>query len=96
MIRVVQCLCLCGHCILGMAYEPGESGSTAEKAVEHLQKLMQDMIERGLCKPACHVCGSRVFHFVDTETSYTTIAEAGRELRRLERERRIAADARRN
>jgi len=69
-VHLIQHLCPARHCIMAVAYQPDEH--THEQALERLRGMEASL----KVNPWCGICGSTELRFEDSETIYTTLAEA--------------------
>jgi hypothetical protein len=80
MIHIVQCLCPQRHCIMAVAYD--DVTTNGADALEQLEAVMKEAIERHMLNPWCGICQSRDFFYEDGVTRFTTMEEARPHLER--------------
>lgn len=82
-IRIVQCKCARGHCIMAVAFDPRETPD--EQARTQLMATIGFLRAAGHLGPWCALCRSRDRHYEVGITRFYSMAKAGPHLADCER-----------
>lgn len=89
-IRIVQCKCAHGHCIMAVAFEPRDISD--EVATDKLAVTVGFLKAAGHLNPWCALCHSRDWHYEVAITRFYSMAQATPHLADLERRQALTRE----